>query len=72
MAKNALINFLPQNAFSNNRSSGDTQALMYWFPSMSSEYNPTNESWIDRSEKLETGRRYALAIPLPDDPNICN
>ena len=36
------------------------------------EFDPLEESWIERTEKLAQRRFYSAAIPLPDDPNVCN
>merc|ERR1719270_1595784 len=35
-------------------------------------YNITSDSWEDLSQKLEVGRAYATAIPVPDDLAGCS
>ena len=35
-------------------------------------YNITSDSWEDLSQKLEVGRAYATAIPVPDDLARCD
>ena len=35
-------------------------------------YNITSDSWEDLKQKLEVGRAYATAIPVPDDLAGCS
>lgn len=35
------------------------------------QFDPENEAWIERTEKLETARFYQVAVPLPELPFIC-
>ena len=34
-------------------------------------YNVTSDTWEDLSQKLEVGRAYATAIPIPGPPHSC-